>query len=280
MQKSADTLASATDPLRVAMSQALFHSSVPPDNMAAAKMRLKLYAGLNEAALEALFTPKTGAISSCVRTIGATQAECEALVAAAGRTSVAEARSAAGGAAPLAVAVAAPVRASQPAPAGGSRFGHYDSGFRGGAAPMAQPQPQPAFAAAPVRQQPAFAARQAPVAQTAGMSQKEAYKAQREAYLARKKAEFEERKQKMADASAPPPGTEANVSQPKAAVASAKAEPAPAPTKGAPAKGAVAAAAEEPAAAEPAEVAKKSDKPALDNDFLDGLLSDPLGGKK
>jgi hypothetical protein len=267
LQKAADTLASATDPVRVAMSQALYRAAVPPDNMAAAKLRLKLYAGLNEANLDALFLPKPGAISACVRSFGATQGECEALVAAAGRQSVADARSAAGGP-PVVMAGAVPPPAAAPAPApGGGRFGSYNSGFAGRATFAATPAAQPATTrfggAAP-----------APAAQPA-VSQKQAYQAQREAYLARQRQQQEERKSKLnaLNASAPAPDVARPASEP-APVAAAK----PAPSaKG---KAAPVAAAEAPAEEAPVEepVAANSG-PALDGDFLNGLLADPLGGK-
>ncbi len=291
MAKSADTLASANDPLRVALSNTLFHVPVPPDTMSAAKMRLKLYAGLNEAALEALFAPKGGAIASCVRATAATQPECEALVAAAGRVSVAEAKSSSGGPG-LAVAVVAPTRAqpaAAPAAGGGSHFGRYDSGF-------AKPAPAPAYvAAAPVqraqpatfqpvqRAQPAaFHSAPARGAQPA-VSAKEAYRLQREAYLARQKEQFEERKQKLAAAgapaeSSPAPATAAPTAPVAAKPTAVAAKGVSAPAKAAPVAAVDEAPAEAPAAA--AAPAAKSDKPTLDGDFLDGLLADPLGGKK
>lgn len=276
MMKSADTLAPPSDPLRVAMSQALFHAAVPPDNMAAAKMRLKLYVGLNASTLETLFLPKPGAIASCVRAIGATQPECEALVAAAGRQSVVDARTAAGGpavAAPVVMARTAP--AAAPPAAGGGHFGKFKSGFQGAA-------PAPAYAAAAPVARPAttqFGAARAPARATAapsGMSRKEAYQAQRDAYLARQKAIHDERKQKLdavsaGEADAPAPAAVASAAPAKAAPA-AKTKP------GAATAPAEAAAAEEaPAEAAPPEVAKNG--PALEGDFLDGLLADPLGKK-
>jgi hypothetical protein len=166
MAKSADATANAADPMRAAVSLALFKSPTPPNSMAAAKVRLRLYAGLNEWALEAIFAPQPGVIAGCVREIGASQSECEALVAAAAQSSVASIRRTAGGAAPAPTGYAArPAAPMAPAAGGGNggRFGRFDSGYRGAApqpvAPRAAPpqhygyaQPQqPRFA--PVQQQ-------------------------------------------------------------------------------------------------------------------------------
>ena len=349
MAKAADATAGANDPMRAAVSLALFQTPQPPNSMAAAKVRLRLYAGLNEWALEAIFAPQPGVVGGCVREIGATTSECEALVAAAAKSSVAQIRSVAGGSA---APVAAPAFAGQqqaPAAAGGGRFSRFNSGYQGAsqyAAPRGYPQQQqfqaapqqygaprgypqqqfqaapqqygaprgypqqqyqaaPRFQAAPQYQRPAAPAYQRPAAPAVQayqrpaapayvapaappapvvsaaeqQSRKDAYKAQREAYMARKKAEFEARRQKMnsvhqADASEAPPRDGAGVPAGQSIQATAAA-----PTK-APAKAAPAAASDE--AEEPTEAvaSKASEKPALDNDFLDGLLEDPLANKK
>jgi hypothetical protein len=141
MAKAADATSSANDPMRAAVSLALFQSAAPPNSMAAAKVRLRLYAGLNEWALEAIFAPQPGVIAGCVREVGASQSECEALVAAAAKSSVAAIRSVAGGAAaPVAAAPGAgPAYGAAPAAAnGGGRFGRFSSGYQ--AAPAAAPQ--------------------------------------------------------------------------------------------------------------------------------------------
>lgn len=313
MAKSADATASVSDPMRAAVSLALFQAPTPPNSMAAAKVRLRLYAGLNEWALEAIFAPQPGVIAGCVREVGASQSECEALVAAAAKSSVAQIRSIAGG--PAGPAVAAPAYAAAPAPApaaaGGSRFGRFNSGYQAapaaqqqyaapqGYAPRYAPPRQQAYAppaqqgynapryAAPQQQaaaRPAAPAYQRPVAPPPPaapvvspqelQSRKEAYKAQREAYLARQKQQFEERKNKLGAANSGEPAD-----APAAAVAAAPSKSAPATA----AKGSAKAAAVEPesdAADAPDEpVAAKSTTKALDGDFLDGLLDDPLGGK-
>lgn len=307
MAKSADATASSGDPMRAAVSLALFQSPNPPNSTAAAKVRLRLYAGLNEWALEAIFSPQPGVIAGCVRELGANQSDCEALVAAAAESSVAKIRSQSHGpanapppAAPSyasrSAAPAAPMAAG--AAAGGSRFGRFDSGYRGAAPQQAQYAPRPAAyqqpsyqrAAAPQpapayqRPAPAAYAAAAPaapaVSQDEQLARKEAYKAQREAYLARQKAEFEERRAKAgavvaSDASDAPPRQGA-----------AAAAPAAVATKSAPASAPSAKATSKPAAASddlgdaPGEVASTgSGKAGLDSDFLDGLLDDPLGGK-
>lgn len=294
MAKSADATARATNPMRAAVSLALFQAPTPPNSMAAAKVRLRLYAGLNEWALEAIFAPQPGVIAGCVREVGASQSECEALVAAAAKSSVAQIRSIAGG--PAAAAAPAPAYVAKPgrAPAAprGSRFGRYDSGYQGAAAPgqqnaaprgyqaprYAAPPQQQAYArpAAPAYQRPAAPAAPPPPAALAPqeqLSRKEAYKARREAYLARQKQDFEDRKNKQIGAM----GGDEPAEAPAAAVAAA-------PTKratGGAAKAAAAAPADDAAeaAAEPIAAKSSGGKVALDGDFLDGLLDDPLGGK-
>jgi hypothetical protein len=148
------------DPLRAALSQALLGSPVPPDQIAAAKVRLKLYAGLNEFALEAIFAPKPGAIAACVRDVGVSQSECESLVAAAGKTSVSQARQAAGGPAGFQGGgfQQQPMRAQ-----GGSRFGGGSGRFGGGAGYQ---QPHQGY-----QQQPAYGYQQQPMYQQQGYQQ-------------------------------------------------------------------------------------------------------------
>jgi hypothetical protein len=346
MAKAADATARASDPMRAAVSLALFQAPQPPNSMAAAKVRLRLYAGLNEWALEAIFTPQQGVVAGCVREVGASQSECEALVAAAARSSVAQIRSVAGGAAPAGYAA----QGAAPAAAGGGRFGRFSSGYsaapaapRYGAAPAyAPPQqqypqqqyPQQQYQAAPrygaqpgygyqqpqaaprypqqnyappqqyqarppqqgyapqAYQRPAVAAPVAPpppprpvISAQEQQSRKEAYKAQREAYLARQKQQFEERKNKLgavaaSDASEAPPRNGVETSAPAAAAPSkAAASTATASAAKTPAKAAAAPDLDD-APSEPVAAKAGGGKPALDNDFLDGLLDDPLANKK
>jgi hypothetical protein len=266
----------------MAVSQALFGAAAPPDQMAAAKVRLRLYAGLNEWALDNLFVPSPGAVGACSSAYGLTAKECQALLAAGGRTSVADAARIGAGSAPPEARPQPAYRQSQPAsygyapqPAPGaqpSRFGRYDSGFR----PAAQPAAAPAHARPVAR--PVAAAR--PVAPppnpAAAANRKAEYERQRQAYLERKRQEMEARKSKVVataggtDRVQRGPGSEAEA---EAAGLDPATAATPAPTKSASAKTAAA-----PAAAEEAPAAKEpAGKPALDNDFLDGLLDDPLG---
>lgn len=351
MAKAADATAGANDPMRAAVSLALFQAPQPPNSMAAAKVRLRLYAGLNEWALEAIFTPQPGVVGGCVREVGASQAECEALVAAAARSSVAQIKSAAGGGAPAYAAQ----QPGAPAAAGGGRFQRFSSGYPQGGAPRYGAAPQQGYAPQYQQQQQRYPQQQgygaapgygggyqaaprypqqqgyapqyqqqaprypqqgyippqqqqyqrpmpqqqqyqrpmaaapapmpaAPVVSAQEQQQrKDAYKAQREAYLARQKEQFENRKNKIgavaaADASEAPPrnGVETPSQQPTKPMAMSAA-PAASPSK-APSK---AAAAPDPLADEPAETvaSKSSSKPALDGDFIDGLLDDPLANK-
>jgi hypothetical protein len=343
MAKAADATSAANDPMRAAVSLALFQAATPPNSMAAAKVRLRLYAGLNEWALEAIFAPQPGVIAGCVREVGASQSECEALVAAAAKSSVAQIRSVAGGAAPMAAAGpgAAPAYGgAAPAANGGGRFGRFSSGFQGaGPAPQqqyARPAPQQQYGypqqqqyrpvpqqqygyqqqqyarPAPQQQQYGYQQQQyarpaapqqayqqpaqqyarpapvaappmaAPVSAAEAQNRKQAYQAQREAYLARQKAQFEDKKQKMsamhqADASEAPPRN--GVETPAAPAAAAAPMAIAKPAGKAPAKPA-AAPADDDAPSEPVAAKASGTKPALDNDFLDGLLDDPLAAKK
>jgi hypothetical protein len=158
LARAADAPPSMNDPLRAALSQALLGSPVPPDQIAAAKVRLKLYAGLNEFALEAIFAPKPGAIAGCVRDVGVTQNECESLVAAAGKTSVSQARQAAGG--PVGFQGGAPMpMQQQPMQAqAGSRFGGGGGSRFGGGGGYQQAPVQQGYA-----QQPAYGYQQQPM---------------------------------------------------------------------------------------------------------------------
>ena len=196
MARAADAPPAMIEPLRAALSQALLGTPMPPDGISAAKVRLKLYAGLNEFALEAIFAPRPGAIASCQRDLELTSKECQALVAAAGEVSVAQAKRSGGGPAPAPVAMGpmrgapqgggrfgggypqqAPVqqgyaRQAPPQQQGGSRFGggapQQQSRF-GGAAPQQQSrfggqaaqQPMAAAPQRPVQQQPTAAPQQA-----------------------------------------------------------------------------------------------------------------------
>jgi hypothetical protein len=199
MARAADAPPSVMDPLRAALSQALTGAPVPADPMATAKVRLKLYAGLNEVALEALFAPQPGGIAACVRDVGASQSECEALVAAAARSSVAQVRGVAGGPAAGAMMAAAPAPAYGAPAAGGSRFGNrFGSGYQqqGAAAPAQQgfgggyqapqqgyQQPQQGYAARPgYGAQPGYGARQPAYPQQAGYGQQPGYGQQQPAY--------------------------------------------------------------------------------------------------
>lgn len=271
MGKSAGNFAPPNDALRVAGSRALFGRDRAPTDVDAAKLRLRLFAGASEWALGAFFKPRPGCVRACRQTFSLRQGECEALVAAAGSIPVAEARRlGAGSSRGRRVAAASRRPAPSKRATGGSRFSRYDSGFRssspsaGRAAPAKARQRSTAFAAArpsprqaPRRARPVVTRR--PQAQAPQMSTKEAYKARREAYLARQRAKLEakkaEREARQAAKSAPPPAEE---DEPAAAPASAPS----ASDLGL-----------ERAAPKP----KGKKEQPLDNDFLDGLLDDPLG---
>ena len=157
---AADVPPTVVDPVRAVLTQAMLGTPTTNDQISAAKVRLKLYAGLNEFVLEAMFTAQSGAIANCMRDLDLTSKECTSLVAAAAETSVSKVKRRAGGPAtpPIAIAMApaagAPARsfATAGAAAGGSRFGgRFNSGWQGAAAPAAQPQPTYAAVQQPMR---------------------------------------------------------------------------------------------------------------------------------
>jgi hypothetical protein len=262
MKRAAD-ITSAQDPLRVAVARALGVTN-PNDAMGAAKIRLRLYAGLNEWALENLFAPTPGGIG---------RRQCEALVAASGRVPAKEASKLAGGAPPP-----MPVAQQQMAakPAGGSRFGKYDSGYR---APAAAAQPQPAARPVAAQQRPMAMQQRpmapAPMAAAPNPNAKEEYARKRAEYLERKRLEMEARKAKIVAASSGSvdrgPAADQGGDQPAPA-----AEPAQA--KAAAPKGKAAAAEDAPVEEAPAPE-PVAEKTALDGDLLDSLLGDPMGKK-
>lgn len=285
MRRAAD-MTNPNDPLRMAVSRALYNVPVPKDAMAAAKVRLRLYAGLNEWALENLFAPRPGGLAQCQQEFAVSGRQCEALIAASGRIPAAEASRLASGQSTVAMAPmpAQPAAVNHPVAAQPttSRFGRYDSGFRG-AAPAPQPSAQQPAQARPMAR-PVVAPMAQPVART---NTREEYQRRRQEYLERQKREMEARKAKVVATAVgeniqrgPSSAAEAEVigadpAAVAAAPAPAAATQAKAATKGGKATVAAAAAPE----AAPAPEAPPS-KAALDGDFLDSLLDDPLGGKK
>ena len=271
MKRAAD-MTSAQDPLRMAVGRALGLTN-PNDALSAAKIRLRLYAGLNEWALDNLFAAKPGGIGRCQQEFGVTARQCEALVAAAGRMSAEEASKVAGGAPPPMPAAGPTQMASarpMAPPAGGSRFGKYDSGYR----PQGAAQPQPmARPTAAVAQRPV-----APLAAAPNPNAKMEYQRKRAEYLERKRQEMEARKQKIvatAGGNLPVDRGPATGEQAEPAAVAANEPAAQAKAPGAKGK---AGAADAPAEEAPAEAAPpKAD--ALDGDLLDSLLGDPLGKK-
>jgi hypothetical protein len=236
MKRAAD-MTNSGDPLRVAVSQALFNTPTPADTMAAAKVRLRLYAGLNEWALDNVFEPKPGAIASCINSFQLQPNECEALIAAGGKTSLADAAKRGKGAAPGAApaqsygfarqpqggygngqAAAAPARYGQPQagyaqPQGGYRpmqgYGQPAQGYAGGYRPQAAAGQQPQYgygAARPAAAPQAGYARpgaapQAGYARPAPMQPRPVAAAAppNPAQVASRKAEYERKRQEYLD---------------------------------------------------------------------------------
>jgi hypothetical protein len=270
MRRAAD-MTSGQDPLRMAVARALGTPNTN-DAMVAAKVRLRLYAGLNEWALDKLFAPRAGGIAQCQQDIGLSSRHCEALIAAAGKVPAAQASKLAAGPA------AAPARTTMAkAPVQGpSRFGQrFDSGFKGGNGAAPAQRPMPATAARPAP---------APMVAAAPTNTRAEYQRKRQEYLDRQKREMEARKQKIVATAVGDVAQRGPASAAEAEVVGLPPSEAPAETstpaqaKAAPAGKGKPAADEAPAEEAPAEEAPK--KEALDNSFLEGLLDDPLGGKK
>ena len=78
MKRAAD-MTSANDPVRQAVAVAL-GSANANDAMTAAKIRLRLYAGLNEWALDNLFAPRPGAMATCTGQFGLRGKACDGLM--------------------------------------------------------------------------------------------------------------------------------------------------------------------------------------------------------
>jgi hypothetical protein len=271
MKRAAD-ITSAQDPLRAAVARALGVTN-PNDAMGAAKIRLRLYAGLNEWALENLFAPRPGGIGRCQQEFGISLRQCEALVAAAGRVPAKEASKLAGGAPPpMPAAQQQQMATNRPAqPATGSRFGKYDSGYHPGAA-----KSQPAPAARPIVAQRPMAPQ--PMAVAPNPNAKEEYARKRAEYLERKRVEMEARKAKLVAANSS--SVDRGPAAEQAAAEAAAAEPAaPAQAKVAGPKGKAADAEEAPVEDAPAAEPAGEKKAALDGDLLDSLLGDPMGKK-
>jgi hypothetical protein len=289
MSKSATVTNKPNDPIRVRTSLAVAGAPVPSDKKTEAKVRLYLYAGLNDWALDELFKPEKGAIKACQRDFKLSAVDCKALVAASGDMSMNEAADAGGGAAPPlptagvaqrstgGYAAARPRYQARPAyraaPAPSGRFKKYDSGFRGGGGAAPSYAAQPRYQARPAAQPRARPmARPAPQRRAAPQPKPD-YKAQRQAYLDRLKKRMEARKAKVvaaAQGGAAPAAAPA--ATPKAS-ASKKPDAAAAPKASAAEAAPAAAAAEEPAAPPK----PKGPSKGMDSDFLNGLLDDPLG---
>jgi hypothetical protein len=228
MKRAAD-MTNSGDPLRMAVSEALFGTPTPADAMAAAKVRLRLYAGLNEWALDNVFSPKPGVIASCINSFQLQPNECEALVAAGGKTSLADAAKRGKGAAPGAAPAQSYGFARQPQGGGGygqvrpqygqpQQYGQGAAQPQGGYRPMqgygqpaaAQPQygaggyrpqaaqPQYGYGARPAAA-PAGYARPAPMQAHARPAVAAAPPPPSAAQVASRKAEYERKRQEYLD---------------------------------------------------------------------------------
>lgn len=258
MKRAAD-MTSSQDPLRAAVGRALGLSN-STDAMSAAKIRLRLYAGLSEWALDNLFIAKPGGIGRCQQEFGLTARQCEALVAAAGKMPAEEASKVAGGAPPpMPMATARPTAT----PAGSSRFGKYDSGYRAPTATAPVARPTPVAVKRPVV---------APMAAAPNPNARAEYQRRRAEYLERQRLEMEARKAKIVATAG---GTAPVDRGPASESAAAEAGPAQAKAAETKAKAAPEAEAEEA----PVAAAPEDNKAALDGDLLDSLLGDPLGKK-
>lgn len=285
MKRAAD-MTNQRDPLRMAVSQALFNTPAPADQMASAKVRLRLYAGLNAWALDNLFKPRPGAIQGCVANYGASSKQCEALVAAGGKVSLADARKQGAGAA---IASGQPRRFGQPqqqqrfGQPQPRRFGQQPRRF--GQQPQRFGQQPQRFGQPAARPAPRRAARPAPrpAARPMGphksVAQRKAeYQARRQAYLERKKAEMEARKAKIVGSAGGERVERGLVSGDDAEAMGIDGGKDQQPTASAAPRKEKQVAAATPAEATPEpEKPKKKPKAALDDDLLGDLLGNPLG---
>jgi hypothetical protein len=249
--KVAADVSNTRDPLRTAVSQALYDTTSPENESELSMVRLRLYAGLTQWALDNLFASRTAVTSICSVQSELGAEDCRALLAAAQSVPLEDIS-------PLrlnprpppeeAVAVAAPARVAR---------ANYGSAP---VAPAVRPQAPAARAQAPARSTPVPSANAASVAQ-----RKAEYARQREEYLARRRQEMEVRKAKLMAVAGGERARRGPASQEEAEV--------------------VGLAGSSPHdSGSPALVASRSsgprtrNKPASDDsDLLDGLMDDPLG---
>jgi hypothetical protein len=247
--KVAADVSNTRDPLRVAVSQALYDTASPENESEMSMVRLRLYAGLTQWALDNLFSSRRAVTSICSVQSELDAEDCRALLAASQSVPLDDIS-------PLrlkptpqreeAVAVAAPARVARP---------NYGSA----PGPAARAPAPSTRAQAPVRTAPAVTANAASVAQ-----RKAEYARQREEYLARRRNEMEVRKAKLMATAGGERAQRGPASQEEAEVVGLAASPSR-------------------DSGSPALVASRSSGATTrktaseDTDLLEGLMDDPLG---
>jgi hypothetical protein len=259
--KVAADLSNSSDPLRVAVSTALYDSATPSEPSATSMVRLRLYAGLTEWALDHVFSSRR-AVSEICSGSGLQALECRALLAAAQSVPVDDVS-------PLRIRVASAVaddaNTAPPQPAAATTRWPRPS------AASNTPAADTASAGLPTPRRAATANLAAPPQRTAAaVAQRKAdYAAQRQAYLERRRTEMETRKAKLlANAGGerakrgPASQEEAEVvglgrtaSAPPAAAAQAQEDPDMVASRG----------------------AKRSGSEKAADDLFEGLMENPLG---
>jgi hypothetical protein len=271
--KLAADVSSKSDPLRVAVSTALYDEPVPTDQAGMSMVRLRLYAGLNKWALENLFSSRSSVTKICSGQAELDADECRALLAAAqgvrfnnvSPIRMAAPQEAAYESEPAerhATLAAAPAPIER-APARAAATLSDD--------PEASPSPIHAGRRASATSAPAIskAPLQPPPASGSVEQRKAQYAAQREAYLERRRQEMQARKAKIIATAGGERAQRGPATQEEAEVAGLK----PA-NGGGRASAMVASRSETPATSKHA---ASHDNSGEDGELLEGLMDNPLG---
>jgi hypothetical protein len=242
--KVAADVANTRDPLRAAVSQALYDSPSPASESEQSMVRLRLYAGLTQWALENLFSSRSAVTRICSGQSELDAEECRGLLAAAQSVPLDDIS-------PLRLNPSLQTEAAVAAttPAGAAR------------ANSASAPPAPvARAQAPVRRAPVVAS------SSASMSQRKAeYARQRAEYLERRRQEMEARKAKVMATAGGERARRGPASQEEAEVVGLA--PSSAHDSESPAL----------VASRSSGAATRSKASSEDTDLLEGLMDDPLG---
>lgn len=193
MRVAAD-ITNADDPVRLAVSHALYDAAAPTDAAATSMVRLRLYAGLTEWALDQVFSSRRAVSKVCTES-GVSAESCRSLLAAGQSVALAEIS-------PLrlparaAQAESAPVQEPQPVAAASPRAWTRPSTSRETSTSDAPQTVAPAAPARPARARSASLMVNKPSAEEVAQ-RKADYAEQRKAYLERRRQEMEARRAKI-----------------------------------------------------------------------------------